>query len=74
LSTVRCQPWRTAKGLYHAKCYRAPFAVRPDGKRTAKTLPCVFGPLPCARGVSRCDVTFVGVVPCKDSSPMFLVQ
>jgi hypothetical protein len=25
--------------------------VRPDEKRTAKGLPCVFGPLPCA--VSR---------------------
>jgi hypothetical protein len=37
LSTVRCQTWRTAKGLYRAKCYRAPFAVRPDKKRTAKS-------------------------------------
>jgi hypothetical protein len=43
---MRCQTRRTAKGLYRAKCYRAPFAVRPDKKRTAKSLPCVFGPLP----------------------------
>jgi hypothetical protein len=27
LSTVHCQTWRTAKGLYHAKCYRAPVAL-----------------------------------------------
>jgi hypothetical protein len=32
LSTVSCQTWR------------APFAVRPDEKRTAKSLPCVLGP------------------------------
>jgi hypothetical protein len=32
------------------------FAVRPDKKRTAKGLPCVLRPLPCARGArqSRC--------------------
>jgi hypothetical protein len=54
LSTVRCQTRRTAKVLRRAKCYRAPFAVRSDKKRTAKGLPCVFRPLPCARGpVSR---------------------
>jgi hypothetical protein len=41
-----------AKGLYHAKCYRVPFAVRLDEKRTAKSLPCFFGPLPCARGAN----------------------
>jgi hypothetical protein len=35
LFAVRCQMRRTAKGLYRAKCYRAPFAVRPDEKRTA---------------------------------------
>jgi hypothetical protein len=43
LLTVRCQTRRTAKGLYRAKCYRAPFAVRPDEKRTAKSLPCARG-------------------------------
>jgi hypothetical protein len=48
LFAMRCQTRRTAKGLYRAKCYHAPFAVRPDEKRTAKSLPCVFGPLPCA--------------------------
>jgi hypothetical protein len=53
LSTVRCQARRTAKGLRRAKCYRAPFAVRPDEKRTAKGLPCVFWPLPCARGARQ---------------------
>jgi hypothetical protein len=53
LSTVRCRTWRTAKGLHRAKCYRAPFAVCPDKKRTAKSLPCVFGPLPCARGARQ---------------------
>jgi hypothetical protein len=42
-----------AKGLYRAKCYRVPFAVRLDEKRTAKSLPCVFGPLPCARGARQ---------------------
>jgi hypothetical protein len=41
LFAVRCQTRRTAKGLYRAKCYHAPFAVRPDEKRTAKSLPCV---------------------------------
>jgi hypothetical protein len=40
--TVRCQTRRTAKGLYHAKCYRVPFAVRLDEKRTTKSLPCFF--------------------------------
>jgi hypothetical protein len=50
--TVRCQTRRTAKGLYHAKCYCVPFAVRLDEKRTAKSLPCFFGPLPCARGAN----------------------
>jgi hypothetical protein len=43
LFAVRCQMRRTAKGLYRAKCYRAPFAVRPDEKRTAKSLPCARG-------------------------------
>jgi hypothetical protein len=42
LSTVRCQTRRTAKVLRRAKCYRAPFAVRPDKKRTAKGLPCIL--------------------------------
>jgi hypothetical protein len=51
--TVRCQTWRTAKTLYRAKCYCAPFAVRPDEKRTAKGLPCVFGPLR-SRGFPLC--------------------
>jgi hypothetical protein len=27
--------------------------VRPDEKLTAKCLPCVFGPLPCARGARQ---------------------
>jgi hypothetical protein len=44
--TVRCQKRRTAMGVYRANCYRVLFAVRPDEKRTVKTLPCVFGPLP----------------------------
>jgi hypothetical protein len=30
-----------------------PFAVRPDEKRTAKSLPCVFVPLPCASGARQ---------------------
>jgi hypothetical protein len=38
LFAVRCQTLRTAKGLYRAKCYRVPFVVRPDEKRTAKPL------------------------------------
>jgi hypothetical protein len=46
LLTVRCQTRRTAKGLDRAKCYRVPFAVRPDEKRTAKSLLCVLGLLP----------------------------
>jgi hypothetical protein len=46
---MRCQTRRKAMGLYHAKFYRVPFAMRPDEKCTAKTLPCVFVPLPCAR-------------------------
>jgi hypothetical protein len=33
---VRCQPWRKAKGLHRAKCYRAPFAVRPEKKTHGK--------------------------------------
>jgi hypothetical protein len=28
--------------LYRVKIYRALFAVRPEGKHTTKTLPCVF--------------------------------
>jgi hypothetical protein len=31
------------KGVYRAKCYCVPFAVRPDEKRTAKGLPCFYG-------------------------------
>jgi hypothetical protein len=53
LFTVRCQTRRTTKGLYRAKCYCVPFVVRPDEKRTAKSLPCVLGPLPCARGTRQ---------------------
>jgi hypothetical protein len=46
-------------GGYRANRYHVLFVVRPDEKRTAKTLPCVFGPLPCAKPpVSRSDVTW----------------
>jgi hypothetical protein len=34
LFTVRCQTWRTAKGLYRAKCYRAPWR-KSHGKEIA---------------------------------------
>jgi hypothetical protein len=54
LSTVRCQTWRTTKGLYCVKCYHAPFAVRPDEKGTAKRLPCVLWPLHGKAAVSGC--------------------
>jgi hypothetical protein len=36
------------KGLCRVKMHRAPFAVRLGKMRTAKAVPCVFWPLPCA--------------------------
>jgi hypothetical protein len=42
LFTVRDRRRRTTKGIYRAKSYRVPFAVRLHKKRTAKPLPCVF--------------------------------
>jgi hypothetical protein len=43
----------TRNFIFRAKSYRVLFAVRPDEKRTAKTLPCIFLPLPCARGARQ---------------------
>jgi hypothetical protein len=43
----------TAKPLCRANCCRAGFAVRRDGKRTAKRLPCVYWRLPCAAGARQ---------------------
>jgi hypothetical protein len=53
LFIMRCQARHTAKGLYRAKCYRVPFVMRPDEKRTTKSLSCILGPLPCAYGARQ---------------------
>jgi hypothetical protein len=74
LFTVHCQTWRTAKTLYRAKCYRAPFAVCPDEKRTAKCLPCVFGPLPCARGARQSSGFPLWLVVTDCSSSTYLTH
>jgi hypothetical protein len=41
-------PKAHGKGLCRVKMHRAPFAVRLGKMRTAKAVPCVFYPLPCA--------------------------
>jgi hypothetical protein len=56
--TVRCQKRRTEMGGYCANRYRVLFAVRPDEKRTAKTLSCVFGPLHGKPPVSDSEYTY----------------
>jgi hypothetical protein len=53
LFIMRCQARHKAKGLYRAKCYRVPFVMRPDEKRTTKSLSCILGPLPCAYGARQ---------------------
>jgi hypothetical protein len=41
------------KVLYQVKMSRAPFAVHLGKMRTAKAVPCVFFPLPCALGARQ---------------------
>jgi hypothetical protein len=61
LFVVRCQTWRTAKGLYRAKCYCVPFVVRPDENARQRVCRAFLGlcSAPVAHGkaaVSRSDI------------------